>query len=255
VRIEDPAVTAGALAEGSLSDDVDAWVASTSWLEIVESRAPGALGDAQALATSPTVVATAQGRYQAIIDLCTGDDIWRCLGDSAGSSWGTLGDGTHATWGELKVGLTDADLATGLPDLASAAVGFFGNDDFAANDPRWSDFEAWLANLAAPSGRGDADAAKTMATRPGTYSAAGSVGAVAQQNEGRGVESIEPAIPVAATIAIVEIDGGDGAPEPDAIRDALTEAGWSDGDEDDLAPTLKPGVMAALHSLWRAVTT
>ena len=31
--------------------------------------------------------------------------------------------------------------------------------------------------------------------------------------------------------------------------------GWVTATEDDLAPTLKPGVMAALHSLWKAVTS
>src|SRR5436190_8649953 len=136
VRIEDPAVTAAALAEGTFEDDVDAWVASTAWLEVAESRAPGALGDARALATSPTVVATAPGRYEAITDLCAGDDVWQCLGGAAGSDWGSLGDGSHADWHELKVGLTDPDLAIGLPGLASASAGFFGTVDFATDDPR-----------------------------------------------------------------------------------------------------------------------
>ena len=96
--------------------------------------------------------------------------------------------------------------------------------------------------------------ALTMATRPGTYSAAGSVDAVAEQVDGRGVETIEPEVPVAATIAIVEVAGGDGLPGTDGLRDALEEAGGRAPSEDDLAPTLKPGVMAALHSLWRDVT-
>ena len=254
VRVEDPAVTAAALADGTLADDVDAWVASTAWLEVAESRAAGSLGDAEALATSPAVVATAPGRYEAITDLCQGDDIWQCLGGAAGSDWGTLGDGSHDTWNELKVGLTDADLAVGLPGLASASAGFFGNTTFATNDPRWRDFETWLANLSAPSANGDADAAKTLATRPGTYSAGGSIEAIAAQYEGRGVDSIAPEVPVAATVAIVEIDGGDGAPNADGIRGSLVDDGWATADDDDLAPTLKPGVMAALHSLWRDVT-
>jgi hypothetical protein len=255
VRTEDPAVTAAALADGTLADDVDAWVATTAWLEVAESRAPGALGDARALATSPAVVATAPGRYEAIADLCAGDDIWQCLGDAAGRDWGSLGDGSHAEWRELKVGLTDPDLAVGLPGLASASAGFFGTTDFAANDPRWSDFEAWLANLAEPSAGGDADPARALATRPGTYSAAGTIGVVADQYQGRGVESIAPEVPIAATVAIVDVAGGDGAPDADGIRDSLLDAGWARADEADLAPTLKPGVMAALHSLWRAVTT
>ena len=82
-------------------------------------------------------MATAPGRHEAISDLCAGDDIWQCLGGSAGTDWATLGDGSNAGWGELKVGLTDPDLALGLPVLASASAGFFGTTDFAVNDPRY----------------------------------------------------------------------------------------------------------------------
>ena len=121
-------------------------------------------------------MATAPGRYDAILDLCGASDVWRCLGDAAGADWGDLGAG-RPEWRELKVGLTDPDSAVGLSVLASAAVGFFGNTDFAANDAD-GEFEGWLANLAEPSAAGDADAARTLATRPGTYSAAGSIAGV-----------------------------------------------------------------------------
>jgi hypothetical protein len=251
----DAATTAAELAEGTLDEEIDAWVTSTAWLEVVESRAPESIGDARAIATSPTVMATAPGRYDAIADLCAGDDIWQCLGGSAGADWADLGDGSHPEWRELKVGLTHPDLAQGLPVLASAAAGYFGTTDFAVNDPAFSDFEAWLANLAAPSASGDPNPALTLATRPGTYSAAGAVGAVVDALAGRGVDSIEPEVPVAATIAVVELARGDGMPDTDDLRDALVDDGWARADEDDLAPTLKPGVMAALHTLWRAVTT
>jgi hypothetical protein len=254
VRIESPAVTAAALHEGPLADDVDAWITSTAWLEVVESRAPDALGDAHAIATSPTTVATAPGRHEAIADLCSGDDIWQCLGAAAGSDWADLGDGSHPEWRELKVGLTDPDLAQGLPVLASAAAGYFGGTDFASNDLELSDFEIWLGNLAQPSAAGDPNPALTLATRPGTYSAAGSVAAVADQLDGRGVGTIAPEVAVPGTVAVVEVTGGDGLPRTDSVRNALEVEGWARADDDDLASTLKPGVMAALHSLWRAVT-
>jgi hypothetical protein len=254
VLTADPATTAGELAAGTLDAEIDAWVTSTAWLEVVDSRAPDALGDARAIATSPTVMATAPGRYDAITDLCVGEDIWQCLGGHAGDDWGDLGAGSPE-WRELKVGLTFPDLAQGLPVLASAAAGYFGTTDFAVNDPAFSDFEAWLANLAAPSASGDANPALTLATRPGTYSAAGAVGAVVDGLGGRGVEDIAPEVPVAATIAIVRLARSDGLPDTDGARDALLDDGWARGDDDDLAPTLKPGVMAALHTLWRAVTT
>jgi hypothetical protein len=222
---------------------------------VAESRAAGRLDDARAIATSPTVVATARGRHEAITELCDRQDVWDCLGTAAGSDWAELGDGSNAEWHELKVGLTDPDLAAGLPVLASAAAGYFGNRSFATNDLDLSEFEVWLANLAEPSADGDENPALTMATRPGTYSAAGAVGAVAHQMDGRGIGTIEPEVPVAATIAVVEVAGGDGLPGTDGVRDSLEDAGWVRANEESLAPTLKPGVMAALHSLWRDVTS
>lgn len=253
VRAAPAATTAGALADGSLDEDVDAWVTTTAWVEVVEARTPDALGGPRALATSPAVVATAPGRFEAIEALCADDDVWACLGDAAGSDWGDLGDGTHPEWRELKVGLTDPDSATGLSGLASAAVGFFGDTDFAANDPDFAEFEGWLATVAGPSAGGDPNPARTLATRPGTYSAGGSTAATAEGFAVRGVEVIAPSTEVRATVVIVAI-GDQRAPEGRPIRDALVAAGWTGASEADLAPTLKPGVMAALHTLWRAVT-
>jgi hypothetical protein len=197
------------------------------------------------------VVATAPGRFEAITGLCGGDDVWACLGGAAGEDWGALGG--EATWRELKVGLTDPDSAIGLSVLASAATGFFGSATFAAND--FSEFEGWLATLAEPSAAGDEDPALVLATRPGTYSAAGSVAAIAEPREGRGVQTIAPDVEVAATVVVVEFTGHDGAPDVDPVRDALVEQGWARPSDGDVAPTLKPGVMAALHTLWRAVTS
>ena len=254
VRAEAAATTASTLADGTIAEDVDAWITTTAWLEVVDSRSPDALGDAEALATSPAVVATAPGRHDAITDLCSGDDVWSCLGDNAGTSWADLGDGSNAEWRELKVGLTDPDSAVGLSGLASVAAGFFGNTTFAANDPAFGEFEGWLANLAEPSAAGDPNPAETLATRPGTYSAGGSIAAIADDFVARGVEAIETNPEVAATVAIVGIGEGS-IPDADPVRDELTAAGWVTATEADLAPTLKPGVMAALHSLWKAVTS
>lgn len=255
VRAQTAADTASAIDDGSLADDVDGWITTSAWVEVVDSRAPDALDDAEALATSPTVVATAPGRFETISDLCDGDDVWACLGGAAGADWADLGDGSHPEWRELKVGLTDPDSAMGLSVLASASAGFFGTTTFAANDAAFSEFEGWLSTLAEPSAAGDPDPARTLATRPGTYSAAGSVAAVAERFDARGVQAIEPQTAVAATVVIVGLQGGDGLPDVDPVRDALVDDGWSRASDDDRAPTLKPGVMAALHTLWRAVTT
>jgi hypothetical protein len=253
VRAEPAATTAAGITDGTVAEDVDAWITSTAWLEVVAGRTPDALGDARALATSPTVVATAPGRYDAVTDLCPGDDVWSCLGDAAGTDWADLDAGNPA-WRELKVGLTDPDSAAGLSGLASVAAGYFGSTTFAANDPGFADFEGWLANLAEPSAHGDPNPAETLATRPGTYSAAGSVEAIADDFDGRGVQTIDPDPTVAATVAIVPIGDGD-LPDPAPVRDELLAGGWVTATEDDLGPTLKPGVMAALYTLWRAVTS
>lgn len=256
VRPEIAADTAAALEAGLLADDVDAWITTTAWVEVVDSRSRGALGTPEALATTPTVVATAPMRFEAITDLCGRDDVWACLGGAAGTDWAELGDGAHPEWRELKVGLTDPDSALGLSVLASASAGFFGTTDFAVND--FAEFEGWLTALAEPSATGDADPARTLATRPGTYSAAGSVAAVveARDVQARGVRAIAPRTDVAATVVAVGFDGlGDGdLPDLGAVGDALVADGWTRASDDYLAPTLKPGVMAALHTLWRKVT-
>jgi len=253
VRSQTAADTASAIDDGTLAEDIDGWITTTAWVEVVDSRSPDVLADAEALATSPAVVATAPGRFEAINDLCDGNDVWVCLGGAAGADWADLGDGSHPEWRELKVGLTAPDSAMGLSVLASASAGFFGSTTFATND--FSELEGWLSTLAVPSAAGDPDPARTLATRQGAYSAAGAVAAVAGRFDARGVQAIEPQTAVAATVVLVGLDGGDGLPEVDPVRDALVDDGWSRASEDDLAPTLKPGVMAALHTLWRAVTS
>ncbi len=246
------AAIAASIADSSLPDDIDALILTTAWIEVINSRNPDALGDVEALARTPTVVATAPGRSEAITELCEGEDVWSCLGGAAGEDWGDLGIG-DPQWRELKVGLTNPDLATGLAVLASAAAGFFGGTEFAAND--LPELESWLAVLAEPSGDRDANPALTLATRPGTYSAAGSVAAVTDALDARGVETLDPDVPVVATVAVVAVNGRDRLPNVGRARDALLDDGWSRATDDDLAPTLKPGVMAALHTLWRAVTS
>ena len=220
VRSEPAADTAAAIVAGSIAADIDAWVTSTAWLEVVDARAPDALGERRAAATSPTVVATAPGRYEAIADLCAGNDVWSCLGDAAGADWADLGDGSHPEWRELKVGLTDPASATGLSGLAAAAAGFFGTTEFAANDPAVAEFEGWLANLSGPSASGDPNPAETLATRPGTYSAAGSIAAISDSFDERGVESLDPDPPVAATVAVAAL-GDRGLPDTRGLAGSL----------------------------------
>jgi hypothetical protein len=250
VRIADPAATTGALADGTVGDDVDAWITSTAWIEVADSRAGDALEDQRALATSRVVVAAAPQRLAAIELLCRGDNVWRCLGDAAGEPWSELGGPPR--WGDLEVGLADPDSAVGLPVLASAAVGYFDDQPFAGNDLTSAEFQTWLGRLAASTGR-DPDPARTMATATGAYSAAGTVAPVAARLSNRGVERVDYE-GVIATIAAVELRGGDGLPNTDPVRRALEEDGWLAANDDHLAPTLRPGVMAALYTAWTEVT-
>lgn len=249
VRAETATATAQALSEGTVAAEVDAWITSAAWVEVVEGRVPEALDDPEPLGESPVVVAAAPGRGDALGELCRGRDVWACLGESVGRPWSELGAGDPA-WRELVVGLRDPDQAVGLSVLASAAVGWFGHADFAANDldPVFADFLARLADASA----GDQEPARTMAVRPGQYSAAGSVAQVADALSGRGVATIEPAVEVRAVLVAVPLRGHR-VPSVQSLTEALVADSWRSTDGAAGAPTLKPGVMAALHSLWKDV--
>lgn len=243
---EDAAETAAALVDAADDDgtDVDAWITSSAWTEVVASRRPGALAALEAVATSPVVVAIDPSRTAAVQALCDGEALWRCLGDRAGAAWADLGG--DARWGTLKTGLPDADSALGLPVLASVAAGFFRSVDFASNDFDAQGLPGWLAALADPSRGGDPDPAGTLVTRRGTYSAAGTVEVSARN---RAADLLEATPAVSATIVVAAVGGADGLRAAGPLRDALVQAGW---DPASGAPgtTLKPGVMAALHTLW-----
>lgn len=251
VILEDAADTAtGIVSGGTVTDGVDAWVTTSAWTEVVASRAPGRLADPVALATSPVVVATDQNRTQAVTALCGSSPLWKCLGDNAGAEWQTL-DG-DPRWGALKTGLPDADSATGLSVLASVASGFLGSTDFATNDFEPAGLPSWLGRLAAPSGAGERDPVGTLVTTRGKYTGVGDLRAAVRT---RPVDVLEPAPAIVATVVLVHIGPGDALPSATPIRDALVAAGWEPADDDsEPRPTLKPGVMAALHTLWMEVT-
>lgn len=251
VRTEAAATTAQAISDGTVAADVDAWITTSAWTEVVTGRDPDAVAESKALARSGVVVAAAPGRGDALADLCGRRDVWECLGAAVGRSWGDdLGAGDPA-WRELEAGIPDPNSATGLSVLASAATGWFAGTDFAANDldPAFTDFVARLADAS----EGDRDPARTMAVRPGQYSAAGTLTQVAEGLRARGVDSVAPSTEVRAVVVAVALPGHR-LPALGALEDGLRDDGWLGADEDDLAPTLKPGVMAALHSLWKDVS-
>jgi hypothetical protein len=246
---EPAATTAAALEDGSLADEVDGWVTTSAWTEIVEERTPDRIDGQEVLARSPVAVAVDPRRTSAVQDLCAGDPVWRCLGDSTGVAWSTLGGDVQ--WGDLKVGLPSASSATGLSVLASVASGYFGATDFASNDFGPSGFESWLGSIAAPSGSGEESPVRTLVTTRGKYTAVGDVAAAVGS---LAVDRLEPLPPVDATVVLVDVRGGDRPPAAAPLRQALVDDGW-DGASGDAPPaTLKPGVMAALYTLWTEIT-
>jgi hypothetical protein len=251
VTYQSAATTAEHLADGSPQvDGVDGWVTTSAWLEVLESRSPGALGEGTLLATSPAVVAVDPDRTEAVRTLCAGTALWRCLGDRAGIRWGELGSGS-ATWGALKTGLPDADSSSGLAVLASVAAGFFGSTEFVSNDFEPSGLASWLARLAAPSDGGEDDPIWILATVQGKYTAVGDRAASVLE---RGVDTLDPVPAIEISVVVAPLPGGDDLPDPQPIRDGLVDFGWTSASGPAPAPTLKPGVMAALHTLWTEVT-
>lgn len=232
-------------------DGVDGWVTSSAWVEVVDSRTSDRLGAAGLVATSPVIVAVDPIRAAAVTALCEGEALWGCLGTNAGAEWGELGSGGEATWGALKTGLPSADAAIGLSVLASAASGFFGGTDFASNDFESTGFRGWLGTLAEPSGTGERAPVATLVTARGKYTAVGDVAAAVGS---RTVEVLEPEPAVEVSIVLVALRGGDRLPSGSPIREALVESGWASASGEAPPDTLKPGVMAALHTLWTEVT-
>lgn len=246
VRIEKSATTSAAIVAGDL-DDVDAWVTSDAWYEVTRGRAAGSAGTAEVLARTATGVAVDPQRESKLEQVCAGEAIWACLVANAGRPWADL-DG-DSRWGQLKVGLPDADTATGLDVLAAVAAGHFGGRDFASNE--FDQLRSQLDVLAEPSGRGDPDPLFTLVRRLGTYSAAAVLEARAEAlSPPPPLLPVEPAVDAVAVLVVMP-DGS--APDTADLRAAFAEAGWARA-EGEPAPLLKPGVLGALHELWKGVT-
>jgi hypothetical protein len=251
VRVELPATTAAAIAAGDLADDVDAWFITDAWVEVVRSRRADAFSSAAVVATTGVVAYSDPDRADAIDALCQGTALWRCLGDHADQPW--QANGGKASWGVLKLGVPDADGASGLGVLVSVAAGYFGDLDFAANDFDDGVFASWLGTLVRPSNGGEGDPLGVLTTRRGTYSAVGDTEARAT-TLGRPSTALVIEPPVTLRAVVVGFAGHDHLPGVDGARGALVRAGWSAAEGDTIPPLLKPGVVAALHSLWSEVT-
>lgn len=252
VRVEPSATTSAAIVDGT-AEDIDVWVTTSAWVELTAARVAShegsiPLGSVQPLAIGDVALGVVAGRADALQGLCGGQPSWRCLGDNAGRPWADVGG--QPTWGAVRTGLPDADTAVGLEVLASVAAGYFGSTTFAANDFAPEAFDGWLARLAAPSGAGDRDLLATLVRRQGTYDAGGVLAHEAAPRVELVTVSLRPSVPV--RVVAVQL-GDEGLGDGGALRAAFVDAGWTPGGGEP-AELLVPGVMGALHDLWKDVT-
>jgi hypothetical protein len=250
--VEPSATTSAAIVDGT-ADDIDVWVTTNAWIELTAARVAtregsNQLGSVQPIAIGDVALGVVAARADALQGLCGGQPSWRCLGDNAGRPWVEVGG--QPTWGAVRTGLPDADTAVGLEVLASVAAGYFGSTDFAANDFEPEGFDGWLARLAAPSGTGDRDLLTTLVRRQGTYDAGGVLAHEVAPRVELVMVSLQPSVQV--RVVAVQLSGdtfGSGG----ALRGAFVDGGWTPGGGEP-AELFGPGVMGALHDLWKDVT-
>ncbi len=236
--------------EAGNPDELDVWVTTSSWLEVLQARAPEVIAEVRSLATSPVIVAALPRYAPAIESLCAGERLMGCLGAASRTSCAELGQ--SGVQGVLSVGLTDPERDLGLPVLAAAAAGYFGDLEFASNDFVDDGFRSALGNLTKLT-TGDATV-RVMVTASGTYTAVGSILAPARAEAGqRDIVELAPEPPITATVVAIRLTGDTAYPDLRPVTDALLEEGWDAVAEDPPPPTLKPGVMAALLTLWTEV--
>lgn len=276
VRIEAAGTTADALAVGDPPADVDAWVVTAPWPELVDDRRRAAGLDSlfdpgpPAVAASPLGLVLRRERAPVLASQCTTtpDAIgWRCVGDNAGKPWSTIGGDPR--WGDVRPGIDDPPRsAIGLlvaSDALAARVGTidFGRDVF--DDPEIS---AWFTRLArsVPPAAGTTTPLERFLAVPATYDAVGDASgvittALASADVARQGEFGVPAAPGAAR-AVVVVAGLAGRHRAAATAVAALRrgspaatfgaAGWSVVKDSDPGPTGLPdgGTMQVVRERW-----
>jgi hypothetical protein len=244
ITVEDAGETLARIVEG---EPVGLWLTFEPF-PTMASLSPGSV-----LAASELAVATPPELTPVLNARCTGQALWRCIGDSAGEEWGDVP-------GRVQPSVGDAgDTALGLASFASAVGGYYGTAQ--PNSTEWSndaEFLGWVRGLVREVPVEDLTAGTpvaTMVTRPSAVNvAATSVAEIA--GLGARAPEAEPSYPEPSMWLQAVLAAPAGADVPDALAQdaaaALRAAGW--GGPDEAAQVLPSATtMVALRQLWEDV--
>jgi hypothetical protein len=242
VTVEDASETLARVAEG---EQVGLWLTFEPFPAMASVTT-----DAPVLAASELAVATPPELTPVLTARCTGQALWRCIGDSAGEDWGEVP-------GQVQPSVGDAgDTALGLASFASAVAGYFGTTQL--NSAMWLDdaeFLGWVRGLVREVSVDELTAGSpltTMLTRPSAVNVAATSDAeIAAQGER--TADVVPSYPEPSMWLEAVLAAPSGVVVPDGLADAaaasLRAAGW-DRPEVATQPLPSANTMLALRQLW-----
>ena len=206
----------------------------------------------EALGASQLSVATpAGGRSDVLTAACTGEPLWRCIGEHAGEPWTEI-EGETA-WGTVRpsLGVVEREAAA-LASFADAVAGYFGSAQISSTNFSDPAFIAWLRQLTGPVDESQLSAGtplSTMAVRPPLDVAATTEAERSTAGGDRfGANYPDPTMWVEAVLAVPDGVSVPGDLAGTAVA-ALAASGWADP---SAAAQSVPGAstMLALRSLW-----
>ncbi len=242
IRVEDAGATLARVAEG---EPVGLWLTFEPFPAMASLTS-----DATILAASELAVATPPELTPVLNARCTGQALWRCIGDSAGEEWGDVP-------GRVQPSVGDAGAtALGLASFASAVGGYFGTAQ--PSSAEWSndaEFLGWVRGLVREVPVTDLTAGTpvaTMVTRPSAVNVAATSDADIAALGARAAEA-EPSYPEPSMWLQAVLATPAGADVPDALAQnaerALVAAGWAPPEAAG-QPVPSANTMLALRQLW-----
>lgn len=244
--------------------DAPTWVTLDPFPAMVDTTRAAAGRDVlftslTAVASADVVVTVPNDRVDVLRSHCTGEPLWRCIGETSGRAWTAIGG--EAAWGSVLPGIGPADRsAVGLVSFAEAVGGYFGETSYSRT--RWeadAGFLPWVRRLTAAVPTeviGDRSPFAVMLTRPSALNIAAATSAevAAAGATADRVASEYPAPMVRADVIVAATDPGEvPARFVDRLGDALAGAGWvSPASGPSGAPSA--GTMLALRDLWEQLT-